>query len=210
MRRNSPLCLAGAAGFVVSGEADVSTPELMLQKDYAAYRGVGKSAVSMWKKRGQLVMRDGKVDVAASDKKLGEMVDPHQGRPTASDSLPNVGSTAENDDLVDRAEKDELSSAPTSGVASERALHLREQRVNTALKNGQLAGELVPLEAMLAKMESFATRYRERISSALRGSAERLAQEDNQRSVRAVLDKIVHDVSNDFADELEREAKQGQ
>ena len=53
---------------------------LMGKAAYARYRDVGKSAVSNWIKRGQIVLVDGKVDVGASDALLGSIVDPGLGR----------------------------------------------------------------------------------------------------------------------------------
>ena len=50
--------------------------ELMSKAQFARHRGVGRSAVSNWITRGQLVIVDGKVDVAASEALLDASVDP--------------------------------------------------------------------------------------------------------------------------------------
>ena len=62
--------------------------ELMTKAAYARHRGVGKSAVSNYIKRGQIVLVGTKVDVAKSDAKLDAEVDPaREGRLQQCDLL---------------------------------------------------------------------------------------------------------------------------
>lgn len=160
------------------------TASTMSKAAYARHRGVGKSAVSNWVKREQIVLtRDGQVDVPASDAKLGMQVDPVRGRPPI-------------------AQTPEASKAqPTTGgdLHAIRARDLNERSIGQALKNAQLAGELVPVKAYEAKLQTLVTGFRERMQSELRAMAERLALEADQRTVRSLLDDAVHAVCSDMA-----------
>ncbi len=169
------------------------TPEFMSKAAYARHRGVGKSAVSNWVKRGQIVLKDGKVDVAASDAKLGHEVDPGRGRPATT-----KGESPAEDSATDTEARNDL--------ASIRARDLREKAIGNALKNAQLAGELVPRAAVEAKMKSHISGFCERMQSELRGMAERLALEGDKRTVRALLDEVVHAVRSDFAQRVTADA----
>lgn len=159
------------------------TASTMSKAAYAKHRGVGKSAVSNWVKRDQIVLtRDGQVDVAASDEKLGRQVDPVRGRPGTADGPAPKPASAGADDLH-----------------AIRARDLREKSIGQALKNAQLAGELVPVKAYEAKLQTLVTGFRERMQSELRAMAERLALEGDQRTIRSLLDDAVHAVCSDMA-----------
>ena len=173
------------------------TAELMTKAAYARHRGVGKSAVSNYVKRGQIVLVDGKVDVAKSDALLAEIVDPVKGRPSTA---PDPGSRKKAP-----APTPTPDTAPNA-VAAERIQALQETRIGQALKNAQMAGSLVPLAAYEAKMQTLIGGFCERMTSELRGKAERLAQESDMRAIRALLDEVVHDVRKDFA----RQIRQGE
>lgn len=167
------------------------TAATMSKAAYAKHRGVGKSAVSNWVKRGQIVLTDsGAVDVTASDALLDREVDPGRGRPA----------TAPAAERVKPAEPPTVEqSAPADDLASIRARDLREKAIGQALKNAQLAGELVPVAAYEAKLQTMITGLCERMQAELRGMAERLALEGDQRVVRALLDDAVHAVRSDAA-----------
>ncbi|WP_430635034.1 hypothetical protein [Sphingomonas hankookensis] len=67
---------------------------LLTKGEFALHRGVGKSAVSNWSKKGLLVMGECpetgaiKVDVERTDARINARVDPMRGRPTGGLPLP--------------------------------------------------------------------------------------------------------------------------
>lgn len=168
------------------------TSELMSKAAYARHRGVGKSAVSNWVTREQIVIVDGKVDVKASDALLDASVDPGRGRPTTAPA-PRPASK--------RSAKPAAKAPDTApnAVAAERAQALQEQRIGQALKNAQLAGSLVPVAAYEAKMQTLITGFCERMGAEFRSLAERLALASDPRVIRTLLDETMHTVRSDFA-----------
>lgn len=164
-----------------------ATPALMTQVEYARHRNVGKSAVSNWKTRQQIVMDGRKVDVAKSDAMLGEMIDPMRGRPGT---------------------QPEKSAAPAPPLASEqpgddlatiRKQELTERARGQALKNAELARKLVPVAAFEAMLGSSISGFCDKLLSELRASAERIARETDPRQVRTMLDEMMHTARTDYA-----------
>lgn len=173
--------------------------QLMTQSDYAAYRGVGRSAVSNWKKAGNLVFAEGAdgrpmVDVVRSDARINARIDPMRGRPAAA-ATPVVDQPVLAAVGPDRLE--------TSTVSSERLELLREQRIGQAQKNAQAAGDLIPLIEGLRLWGEAARSARERMQSELRGISERLARETEIRAVMALLEETVDRVFTELAAEIE-------
>lgn len=181
---------------------------LMTQADFARHRGVGKSAVSNWKKAGLLVLAedpaDGriKVDVARTDAKLNAKIDPMRGRPPAAapaatpatepvPSLPLEGPAVPSGP-VDRS------------LADERRDAVREQRIGAALKNAQLAGDLVPLIEAVRRVEEAGRAARERVHSWFSGEAEKLAAARDVRAVMAIGEEGIDRVFAELADAAAR------
>lgn len=178
--------------------------ELLSKAAYARHRGVGRSAVSNWVKRGQIVLKGSKVDVAASDAKLGAMVDPVRGRdakgakpPDKSGSTPTQSEPAASSTVADSAQ---------AQLAEERLGEIRERRIGQAMKNARDAGELVNVGEYESLLATLITGFCERMSAELRSKVEALAQETDKRAIRALLEDTVHTVRTDFAARIELEA----
>lgn len=169
--------------------------QLMTQAQFARHRGVSKGSVTNWKTAGLLVLAEGpggkpRVDVVRTELKLNANIDPMRGRPTtgaiAADSpggeapaLPLGGTPAASTSPA--AKRDDL--------ADERVRHLVEQRVGQAMKNAQLAGELVPLIEAQRRVAEVGRATRERIHSWLRGIAEQLAATTDVRAIMVLLEE---------------------
>lgn len=175
--------------------------ELITKAAYARHRGVGKSAVSNWVTRSQIVLVDGKVDVAASDAKLDATVDQASGRPKTGKSAapkrappkpatPKSTPQATNASVADDTQK---------SLTEERLGEIRERRIGNALKNAEAARLLVPIDAFEARLQTLISGFCDRMQSELRGRSEKLALETDKRAIRTALDDIVHHVRDDFA-----------
>lgn len=173
--------------------------QLMSQADYARYRGVGRPAVSNWKKAGHLVLAEdagGRVmiDVARTDARINSRIDPMRGRP--ANAVPAVPAQTlfapppqQSDDSVT--------------VSSVRLDLLHEQRTGQALKNAKAAGDLVPLVEGLRRWGEAARLLRERMQSDMRGLSERLANESETRTVMMLLEETVDRVFGAVAAAIE-------
>jgi hypothetical protein len=176
---------------------------LMTQADYARHRKVGKPAVSNWKKAGLLVLAEDPatgrimVDRDRTDARLNAKIDPMRGRPpTASAAGPAAAPPP------DAAPPPAAPVEPS--IADERQLHLREQRTGQALKNAQMAGELVPLVEAERRLSEAGRAARERIQAWFRGLAERLAAERDQRTIMALGEEGIDKVFAELAAGAER------
>lgn len=166
------------------------TAATMSKSAYAKHRGVGKSAVSNWLRRDQIVLtEDGQVDVAKSDAKLGQQVDPVRGRPVTGAVPTPVPMPATPD-------------SDRESLHSIRARDLQERSIGQALKNALMAGELVPVAAYEAKLATMIGGFCDRMAAELRDKVERLAMETDKRLVRAIVDEVVHTVRSDMASRL--------
>lgn len=171
--------------------------QLMTQAEYARHRGVGKPAVSNWKKAGLLVLAedaDGrpKVDVARTDMRINARVDPMRGRPATA--------TAATFEPALMLAADASDNGPT--VASERLELLREQRRGLALKNARDAGELVDRMENERVLSEGGRLLRERVTAELRGEAERIAVENDPRVIMRLLEDIVDRVFTEVARDI--------
>lgn len=178
--------------------------ELMTQAAFARHRGAVKSAATNWKNAGLLVFAEGPngkpmVDVARSDARLNGKLDPMRGRPS-------TGTSAE---APPARLPLEASPPPTSppaapagdrrSLADERVDQVREQRIGNALKNAQLAGDLVPLVDAERRVSEAGRAARERMQAWLRGIAERFAATSDLRTIMAIGEEGIDQVFAELA-----------
>jgi hypothetical protein len=177
-------------------------PRLMTYGEFARHRGVGKSAVSNWKRDGLLAMgegADGKlyVDVERTDARLNVRFDPMRGRPPAASSemiglalLPDSGSGS-------------LQQLPELGESLQavRVELIRRQSTGHALRNAQTAGELAPVSELLDRANAIGRVARERIHAWFRGEAERFAAVRDVREIMTIGEKGIDQVFADLADQ---------
>lgn len=158
---------------------------LMTPAEFAAHRGVQKSAVSNWKRKNLLVFAEGdagklKIDVARTEAKLNAKLDPTRGRPTTAQA-----STASEPGQAQLPIAP--APAPADGLANVRTDLLRHQVTAKALENARRAGDLVPLvEFERLAMENGRV-ARERMIALVRTYSERLAAERDPRLILAFL-----------------------
>lgn len=177
--------------------------QLMTQTEFARHRGVGKSAVSNWKRDGMVVFAEGEggrlfVDVVRSDAKLNAKLDPVRGRPTAAASLPPSALL-----LEDAAAAQLLPIGTGESLQSVRMDLIRRQSTGHALKNAQTAGELAAISELEQRASAIGRAARERVQAFLRGEAERLAAERDIRVIMALLEQGIDRVFADLADAAE-------
>jgi hypothetical protein len=173
----------------------VNSPRFLSKKDFAAHRGVGKSAVSNWVKKGWVVEAedpaDGviKVDVPRTEAKLNAYLDPARGRPKAADSqvqgeLPIAAAPARTE--------------PAGGsLADVRTDLIRQQTEKLQLENARRAGDLVPIEEFTRRAAEYARVSRERVIAIVRTQAEWLA---SAKDPRAIIAKLQDEIERGFAD----------
>lgn len=182
----------------------------MNQAQFAVHRGVSKGAVSNWKAAGLLVFAEGPngkmmVDVARSDAKVNAKIDPMRGRP-ATGGPAALGADAPALPLGEGAAPAPASAAASNDLADERLQELRERRFGSALKNAQLAGDLVPLAEAERRVAEIGRVARERIQATLRGLAERFAAETEPRTIMVLAEQAVDQVFGELADLAEQGA----
>ena len=163
--------------------------DLLTQADFAKRRGVGKSAVSNWKKAGLLVFAedaDGRmmVDARRTEARLNSRLDPTRGRPTAA-----TQETAAPLPLSDAV--GDPGAGQERNLARVRAEVAEEDLVDKRLKNAARARELVPAAEAERRVGALGQMVRERIQAELRAKAERLAAEREPRAIMALLDEAV-------------------
>jgi uncharacterized protein involved in type VI secretion and phage assembly len=79
-------------------------------------------------------------------------------------------------------------------------LQVREQRIGQALKNAQLAGDLVPLIEAERRVSEVGRAARERMHAWLRSVAERFAAESDVRTIMALGEEGIDEVFAELAD----------
>lgn len=180
----------------------MNSPRFLSKKDFAAHRGVGKSAVSNWVKKGWVVEAedpaDGviKVDVPRTEAKLNAYLDPARGRPKAADSqvqgeLPIAAAATGS-----RAE-------PAGGsLADVRTDLIRQQTERLLLENARRAGDLVALEEFTRRAAEYARVTRERMIAIVRTQAEWLASAKDPRAIVARLQDEIERGFTDLADQI--------
>lgn len=189
--------------------------QLMTQAEFARHRGVGKSAVTNWKNAKLLVFAEGDngkpmVDVARSDAKLNAKIDPMRGRPptggTPAITAPALAGAPPPPTALDAREPAVLPMVASAEktLADERIEHLREQRIGQAMKNAQLAGDLVPLVEAERRVSEVGRAARERMHAWLRSVAERFAAEKDVRAIMALGEEGIDQVFSELASAAER------
>jgi len=89
--------------------------------------------------------------------------------------------------------------ASRSGFDAERLEELRERRIGAALKNAQLAGDLVPLIEAERRVAEAGRVARERMQSWLRGIAERFAATADVRAIMSLGEEGIDEVFAELA-----------
>jgi hypothetical protein len=176
---------------------------LMTQAEFAAHRGVGKSAVSNWKKAGLLVFAEGldgklAVDVARTDAKLNARIDPTRGRPTTA-----IGDAGVPGELALDAD---TSSPAVRNAAAVRVEVAEEELVARRMKNAEAARQLVPMIEVERRLSNLGRMARERVEAELRGRAEQIAAQRDPRSVMMLMVEACDTAFNALADAIERGA----
>ncbi len=166
---------------------------LLTQVEYAEHRGVGRSAVSNWKRNKLLVFAEGPdglplVDRDRTDARLHANINPMRGRRRAKEAseavAPALGSQV----------------APGPSIGDARSDLLREQVTRERLRNAKDAGELVPLAEYERRAAELGRQTRERVQSALANVAERLAVETDPRKLTLLMSDAVDRVFSEIAD----------
>jgi hypothetical protein len=173
---------------------------LMTKGQFAAHRGVGKSAVSNWAKKGLLVMGECPstnavmVDVERTEARINSRVDPMRGRPAASLPAPLASLP------VDPGDAAEATLAGRS-VAKVRAELAEENLVTLRLKNAERGKELAPRIELERRAAELGRVARERMQAMFRAIAERLAAERDARTIMAIgsaeIDRVFAELAND-------------
>lgn len=181
--------------------------QLMTQAQFARHRGVSKGSVTNWKNAKLLVMAEGPngralVDVVRTELKLNANIDPMRGRPSTGGQPPAADSLG--GDAPALPLPDGGAPAQTTVINDERVLHLREQRTGQALKNAQLAAELVPLIEAERRVAEIGRAARERMHAWLRSNAERFAAEKDVRQIMAFGEAGIDEVFAELADAAQR------
>lgn len=170
----------------------------MAKSAFAKRRGVAPSAVSNWIKRGVVIVRADErgrecIDVLRSEALLAGMVDSGRGRPTKASLTGEAPAEVE-------AESATVVPIGTRNLTNAKADLTDEQLYGQRMKNARDAGQLVALAEQVRRMSELGRLTRERIKSALRGAAERIAAEAEPRTTMVLLDELIDAVFADLAD----------
>lgn len=173
---------------------------LMTKGQFAAHRGVGKSAVSNWAKKGLLVMGECPstnavmVDVERTEARINSRVDPMRGRPAASLPAPSAALPVDPGDAAD-------ATLAGRSVAKVRAELAEENLVTLRLKNAERGKELAPRIELERRAAELGRVARERMQAMFRAIAERLAAERDARTIMAIgsaeIDRVFAELAND-------------
>jgi hypothetical protein len=184
--------------------------QLMTQAQFARHRGVSKGSVTNWKNAKLLVMAEGPggkamVDVVRTELKLNANIDPMRGRPSTGGQAPAADSPGDAPALP----LGEGSAAPAiapkaDDYAQARLEESRERRTGQALKNAQLAGDLVPLIEAERRVSEVGRAARDRMQAWMRSQAERFAAEKDVRQIMAIAEAGIDEVFAELAVAAER------
>jgi hypothetical protein len=175
--------------------------KLMTQAAFARHRGVGRSAVSNWKKAGLLVLAedpaDGviKVDVGRSDARINGRVDPGRGRPTGASTAAEMPLEAPAPAMQAGA-----GAAPPENLNTVRLELIRQQTAGHVLKNAREAGELAPVAELQRRAVELGRAARDRMQAWFRGEAERFASEREVRTIMVIGEEGIDRVFAELAD----------
>jgi hypothetical protein len=148
--------------------------QLMSQAEYARHRGKSRQYISRLAKAGVLVMRGGKVDVAASDAVLDDRPEPVSERVVAAPAEVAAGTTyaqAKTADMVFRAK-------------------LRK------LEHDARVGKLVEADVVKQRWASILVELKERILAVPDKLAPEVTALTDERQVREVLKREMHALIN--------------
>jgi len=167
----------------------------MTATQFASRRGVGKSAVSNWKKAGLLVFGEGDggkvmIDVERSEARMNSRMDPMRGRPASAATAPIAAAVEPEDD-----------GSPT--MAAMRMDKLREDLFAQRMKNATAAGELVARVDVERRSGEAVRMLRERLQGQFRNIAERLAAESDARAIMSLGEQLIDRVFAEVADDVE-------
>lgn len=173
---------------------------LMTKGQFAAHRGVGKSAVSNWAKKDLLVMGECPtsgaimVDVERTEARINSRIDPMRGRPAASLPAPSAVPTQDAGDIGDAL-------LGGRSVAKVRAELAEENLVTLRLKNAERGRELAPRIELERRASELGRVARERMQAMFRAISERLAAERDARTIMAIgsaeIDRVFAELAND-------------
>ncbi len=176
---------------------------LMSQAEFAAHRGVQKSAVSNWKKKGLIVFSEDPaqpgrlfVNVAQTEARLSSRVDPTRGRPRTSDAASASPPAAEPGSLP-------LDGGGERKLADIRLDLLEEQRIGQRMKNMREAEELAPRQVMEQRLVEAVRAIFSRMASMHRGLAERLASATEPRAIVAILEEATDRMRTNLANRID-------
>lgn len=187
--------------------------QLMTQAQFARHRGVSKGSVTNWKNARLLVLAEGPngkpmVDVARSDMRLNANIDPMRGRPSTGGQMPQPESPPVGREApalpLGEGSPPAAAQPRRDGLNDERVAQVREDRIGKALKNAQLAGELVPLIEAERRVAEVGRAARERMHAWFRSIAERVAAEKDVRQVMVIGETGIDEVFAELADAAER------
>ena len=172
---------------------------LMTQSAFATHCGVGKSAVSNWKKAGLLVFADEGagplVHVERSEARLNAKIDRFRGRPTTAMNAAEPAAEALAPAVAESGQE-------SGGFAAVRVQVAAEDLIAKRLKNARDASELVPRLAAERQCAELGRAVRERVQAWLRGAADRLAIERDPRVVVSFASEELDQVFADLADQV--------
>lgn len=165
---------------------------------YAKHAGVHQGTVTKWKDGGLLVMvedpeRVGRwlVDVEGSDRRVSEARNPLLGRPSG-------GLMSADQDVPDSSD---------SALKRARLDNIRASTEMRELQVARLAGDLVALSEYERRASELGRLVRERLQSAFRQEAERLAAERDSRAVMTLCSGLIDRILTEIADQVESEAQ---
>lgn len=176
--------------------------KLMIPVEYAAYRGVGKSAVSNWKAKGLLIWAEGAsgqpmIDVARTDARLNAKIDPTRGRPRSKDAAAPLFEGSEQGAAATQAPP-----PAANRLGDIRTELLEQQAIGQRMKNAERAKLLVPLEEATRRQREGGRMARERVHAVIRANSERLAAIRDPREITALLSGAVDKAFADLADQV--------
>lgn len=181
---------------------------LMSQTEFAARHGVGKPAVSNWKRKNLLVFapdpeRPGKllVDAEKSDILVRGSIDPTRGRPRSADGA----GTSENEGSGEEARP--AARVPALNALEQARLDEMVQRTRgRRIENDARLGNLVAISEYERRAGDLGRMVREGVHAVLRQQAERVAEETDPRTITAVLGEAFDQLFTRVANEVEAQA----
>lgn len=174
--------------------------ELLTQAEFARRQGWSKSYVTKLKQLGRLVLRDGKVDVAASLARIAETADPNR-----DDVVRRNAERREGSDALPGADAERVGQS----FAAARAVKERFLALRAKAEYEQMIGKLVEAEAVRRAAEDAGAWLRARLESLPDQLAAELSAESDPARCHALLSDAVHGLLVELAENLGRLADAG-